>query len=194
MEIYEIIYLTGLVIATMIRSHYGMQFKRKKIASSLKETPVVFVGMAIWGVALVLPFITIFSNRLTMADYEIIFSLKILGVFIFVGGLWVLWRSHVDLASNFSPSLFIRENHTLVTTGVYQKIRHPMYLSFFMWAVGQALLIENWVAGPLGLPAFVLIYWFRVEHEEKQLLDQFGTDYQQYQKKTGRLLPKLIRN
>jgi protein-S-isoprenylcysteine O-methyltransferase Ste14 len=69
-----------------------------------------------------------------------------------------------------------------------------MYLSFFMWATGQALLITNWLAGPLGLLAFALIYLFRVEHEEQQLLDHFGSKYRQYQEKTGRLLPKFMKN
>lgn len=151
----------------------------------------MFIGMALWGLALILPFISMFSNELAIANYVIITSLRVLGAFVFIGSLWVLWRSHIDLARNFSPTLFIRKNHALVTKGIYRKIRHPMYLSFFMWAIGQALLIENWIAGPLGLLAFALIYLFRVEREEQQLLDQFGTEYEQYQKKTGRLLPKL---
>lgn len=194
MENFEIVYLTGFTAATIIRSYYGLQFKRKEVVHSQKENPVVFIGMALWGVVLMLPFLAMFSNVLEMAEYQIITSLRMLGAFIFIGGLWVLWRSHVDLADNFSPALFIRNKHTLITTGIYQKIRHPMYLSFFMWAIGQALLITNWLAGPLGLLAFALIYLFRVEHEEQQLLDQFGDEYQQYQKKTGRLLPKLMRN
>jgi len=194
MEKFEILYLIGFAVATVIRSYYGLQFKRKEIIHSQKETAVVFVGVALWSVVLILPFITIFSDVLEMADYQIITSLRVVGAFIFIGGLWVLWKSHIDLASNFSPSLFIRNNHTLITSGIYRKIRHPMYLSFFMWAIGQALLIANWLAGPWGLLAVVLIYLFRVEHEEQQLLDQFGSEYEQYQDKTGRLLPKLMRN
>lgn len=191
MGIFETFYLIGFAAATVIRSYYGLQFKRKEIEHPGKENPIVFVGMVLWGVALILPFITMFSNGLVMADYKIVAPLRVLGALIFAGSLWVLWRSHVDLAANFSPSLFIRENHVLVTIGVYRKIRHPMYLSFFMWAIGQALLIENWLAGPLGLFAFALIYLFRVGREEQQLLDQFGIEYEKYQKKTGRLLPKL---
>ena len=194
MEKFEILYLIGFTVATVIRSYYGLHFKRKEIVHSQKETPVVFVGISLWGVVLVLPFITIFSDVLEIADYQMFTSLRVVGAFIFIGGLWVLWKSHSDLASNFSPSLFIRNNHTLITTGIYRKIRHPMYLSFFMWAIGQALLIANWLAGPWGLLAFALIYLFRVEHEEQQLLDQFGSEYEQYQEKTGRLLPKLMRN
>lgn len=193
MEIFETIYLIGFVLATVIRTYYGRQFKRKEIVHSQTENPIVFVGMALWGIALVAPLIVIFSNGLTVADYEITTSLRIIGASVFTVSLWLLWRSHADLATNFSPSLFIQKNHTLVSTGIYRKIRHPMYLSFLMWAIGQSLLIANWVAGPLGLLAFLLIYLFRVEREEQQLLNQFGAEYAQYQKKTGRLLPKFTR-
>jgi len=193
MGIFETIYLIGFVLATVIRTYYGRQFKRKEIVHSQTENPIVFVGMALWGIALVAPLIVIFSNGLAVADYEITTSLRIIGASVFTVSLWLLWRSHADLATNFSPSLFIQKNHTLVSTGIYRKIRHPMYLSFLMWAIGQSMLIANWVAGPLGLLAFLLIYLFRVEREEQQLLNQFGAEYAQYQKRTGRLLPKFTR-
>ncbi|MDX2464253.1 MAG: protein-S-isoprenylcysteine O-methyltransferase [Porticoccus sp.] len=191
MDVFETIYVLGFVVASVIRSYYGLQFKRKDVAHSGEENPIVFVGMALWGVALILPFITMFSNGLIVANYEITAALRVLGTIIFVGSLWVLWRSHVDLAANFSPSLCIREDHVLVTQGVYRKIRHPMYLSFFMWAIGQALIVDNWLAGPLGLLAMAMIYRFRVPREERQLRGQFGAEYESYQKRTGRLLPKL---
>ncbi|MDX2504197.1 MAG: protein-S-isoprenylcysteine O-methyltransferase [Gammaproteobacteria bacterium] len=191
MDVFETVYLIGFTVASVIRSYYGLQFQRKGIAHSDKENPVVFVGMALWGVALILPFIAIFSGELAVSDYEMFAAIKVLGALIIIGSLWVLWRAHVDLAANFSPSLFIRENHVLVTQGIYHNIRHPMYLSFYMWAIGQALIIDNWLAGPLGLLAMTMIYRFRVPREERQLLSQFGAEYESYQKRTGRLLPKL---
>jgi protein-S-isoprenylcysteine O-methyltransferase Ste14 len=65
-----------------------------------------------------------------------------------------------------------------------------MYLSFLLWAIGQTLLIPNWLAGPLGLIAFLPLYIFRVRREEQQLLEHFGDAYREYQMTTGRLLPK----
>lgn len=189
-RIFETLFLVGLFVATVIRSYYGARFRRKEITHVQKEHPMVFLGMAIWGVVLILPLITIFSNWLTVADYKIPVPLRAIGTVIFICSLWLLWRSHLDLAKNFSPSLFIRKNHALVTNGVYKRIRHPMYLSFWLWALGQALLIPNWIAGPLGLVAFYFIYLFRVKREEQQLVDYFGDEYKKYQKNTGRLFPQ----
>lgn len=191
MDIFDAVYMAGLVIATIIRSYYGNQFKRKNIIATKKESPLVYAGMALWGVVLLLPCVSVFSEFFSFADYPSGMMIRTLGILVFVAGLWVLWRSHMDLGRNFSPSLFIRNDHTLVTTGIYKRIRHPMYLSFYMWAIGQALLIDNWLAGPLGLIAFMLIYIFRIDREEQQLVETFGAQYVSYQKKTGRLLPKL---
>lgn len=189
-SLFETTYLLGLIIATVIRTWYGLQFRRNEIVHRLAEHPVVFIGMALWGIALFLPLFYMFTPWLEFANYHIPFSFGVLGIVIFIAGLWLLWRSHVDLARNFSPSLFIRQQHTLVTHGVFRYIRHPMYLSFWCWAIGQALLIHNWLAGPLGIIAFYPIYLLRVKREEQQLVEYFGDAYREYQQSTGRLFPR----
>ena len=190
--LFETTYILGLVIATVIRTWYGIQFRRDEILKKQKESSIVFVGMALWGIALFLPLFYMYTTWLNFADYWIPFPIGVLGVIIFTIGLWLLWRSHADLAKNFSPSLFIRQEHTLVTNGVYKHIRHPMYLSFWCWAIGQSLLIPNWFAGPLGIIAFSLIYLTRVKQEEKQLIEHFGDKYREYQKTTGAIFPRQL--
>ena len=190
-DIFDAIYILGLVYATVVRSLYGMQFRRDNISQRRKEHPLVFFGMALWGIVLLLPLFSIFTSWLEFANYTIPAPLGVLGSIIFVIGLFVLQRSHIDLAENFTPSLIIQTKHTLVTKGIYKYIRHPMYLSFWCWAIGQALLIQNWIAGPLGIIAFYLIYTFRIDHEEQQLIDHFGDVYIDYIKSTGRMFPKI---
>lgn len=190
-SLFDTIFLFGLVVATVIRTWYGMQFRRKEIVEKEKEHPIVYIGMAVWGISLFLPLIYMFTSWLEFADYQMPVPLGILGAVIFVIGLWLLWRSHTDLANNFSPYLFIRRQHSLVRHGVYRHIRHPMYLSFWFWAIGQALLISNWLAGPLSIIGFYPIYLLRVSREEQQLVKYFGDAYREYQKTTGRLFPKL---
>lgn len=191
MNLFELTYLLGFAIATVLRSYYGRQFVSSQITLKEQDHPLVYLGMALWSIVLFLPFFTIFTNGLTFADYPANIALQTLGLLIFIAGLGLLWSTHAALGENFSPILAIHHQHQLVTQGIYQYIRHPMYLSFLMWAVGQALLINNWIAGPLGIIAFLLIYGFRIEREEQQLLETFGDAYRDYQKRSGRLLPKL---
>ena len=67
-----------------------------------------------------------------------------------------------DLGGNWSATLEIRERHSLVTHGVYRRVRHPMYAAHWLWGIAQALLIQNWIAGVGGLLFFAPLYLLRV--------------------------------
>jgi protein-S-isoprenylcysteine O-methyltransferase Ste14 len=50
-----------------------------------------------------------------------------IGTALLGAAIWLFWRSHRDLGKNWSPSLEISAQQTLITHGVYRTIRHPMY-------------------------------------------------------------------
>ena len=97
----------------------------------------------------------------------------------------------MDLKSNWSPTLEIFEGHVLVTGGIYGTIRHPMYASQWLWVAAQILLMQNWIAGPIGLIIFIPFYILRVPAEEKMMLDTFGDQYRDYLKRTGAVIPRF---
>ena len=113
------------------------------------------------------------------------------GVFLLACALLIFARAHKDLKTYWSPTLQIFEGHNLVTNGIYGYIRHPMYTSQWLVAFAQILLLQNWLAGPIGLIVFIPFYILRVQAEEKMMLDTFGDQYRDYLKKTGAVLPKL---
>lgn len=110
---------------------------------------------------------------------------------VMVLSLWLFHLSHAQLGRNWSPSLEIRHEHSLVTTGVYARVRHPMYSSIWLFALAQPFLVQNWVAGALAIPGFALLYFLRVNEEERLMLDSFGQEYRAYMARTGRLWPRL---
>ena len=112
------------------------------------------------------------------------------GVVFLGAAVWLFWRAHKDLGTNWSPSLEIGVQHTLVTHGVYARICHPMYASQLLYCIAQALLLHNWIAGLAGFAAFLPMYLLRVPREERMMLDHFGSRYQQYRQRTGGLLPR----
>ncbi|KAK9810375.1 hypothetical protein WJX72_009708 [[Myrmecia] bisecta] len=73
-----------------------------------------------------------------------------------------------------------REEHALVTHGIYRVIRHPGYAGWLLWAVGTQLLLIN----PLCLAGYACICWNffrrRISIEEEQLRKFFGRSYQHY--------------
>ena len=82
-----------------------------------------FVGMA------VLPSITVLSRLLNFAQSDFHPGLAWFGAAVTFVALWLFRRSHADLGRHWSPTLVIHREQTVVETGVYRRIRHPMYLS-----------------------------------------------------------------
>jgi len=106
-----------------------------------------------------------------------------------IAALGMFYLTHKALGTNWSVSLDVRKNHQLITKGVYRYMRHPMYTAFWLWALAQALLLPNWVAGLSGIVGFALLYFVRVNREEQLMIDTFGEDYRSYMLRTKRLIP-----
>lgn len=66
-----------------------------------------------------------------------------------------------------------------------------MYTQVWLWAISQMLIISNWVAGLAGILLWTFMYFMRVGKEERMMLDEFGAEYEEYMKETGRILPPL---
>ena len=66
-----------------------------------------------------------------------------------------------------------------------------MYAAHLLWALAQPLILTNWIVGFSFLITQILQYILRIKAEEQMMLDQFGDQYQQYMKTTGRFLPRL---
>ena len=191
--LFHVSYLVGLVVGSVIRAIYGMKYKQDRKAIFREEGFVVGLLASLWGVAILLPLLYVFTRWLSFADYSLPALAGWIGIAIFAVALWLLWRSHADLGRNWRVAVELREGHTLVTNGVFRHIRHPMYSAHWLWGIAQALLIHNWIAGLTSLVIFVPIYLLRVRREEQMMLEQFGEEYRSYMRRTGRSIPRLLR-
>ena len=75
----------------------------------------------------------------------------------------------------------------LVTTGIYAKVRHPMYTSVIMAVGGYALFFGSWLSLPLWLG--VTIFYVIKAVKEERLLENKFPEYAAYRKRTWRLVP-----
>ncbi len=139
----------------------------------------------------IIPFIYVATGFPKFANYPFQPLLCGLGIAMVAIALTLFHLTHKALGRNWSVTLQLREKHELVTHGVYKYVRHPMYTAFWAWALAQALLLPNWVAGFSGIIGFGTLYLLRVGPEEKLMLDEFGEEYRSYMDRTGRLLPKF---
>lgn len=189
--IFEIMYLAFAISLGIIRRPHEKRNKSNVIDVDQKGTLEKWLlGLTFLGVSL-LPLLYIFSPWLNFANYQLPLYLNILGTVLLIPAALLFYRSHADLGRNWSVSLEIREEHTLVTHGIYKHIRHPMYSALWIACLIQPFLLQNYIAGFSGMVGFGLLYFFRVAREEQMMEDQFGQDYLDYKKKTYRLIPKL---
>jgi protein-S-isoprenylcysteine O-methyltransferase Ste14 len=97
---------------------------------------------------------------------------------------------HKTLGIHFSTGLKIRDFHQLIRSGPYHFVRHPMYVTFFLCALGVSLVSANFVVMSMSL-IVALLFFARIEREEAMLLKYFGNEYKWYMDVTGMLVPKL---
>jgi len=163
---------------------------KPKAASRVSLTENILLWL-MTVVGLVIPLIYSVTPWLGFADYNLPAWMGWLGGVVLAGSLVVFARGHADLKTNWSPSLEIRQDHTLVTNGIYGYIRHPMYASQMLFNFAQILLLQNWLAGPPAVAFFIPFFLLRSRAEEKMMLDTFGSQYREYMKKVGGLFPKF---
>ena len=180
--------LAGAAVMIGIRAPHGRRSRIVKVATSHK-TPLDTGLLIVAWVGFFVPLIWVASRAFSFAEYELSAGPFVAGVMCLVIGLWLFYRSHADLGTNWSITLEIRERHRLITHGVYRHIRHPMYSALALYAIGQALAIPNWVAGPSNLIAFAILLALRVHAEERMMVEEFGEEYAAYSARTKRLIP-----
>jgi protein-S-isoprenylcysteine O-methyltransferase Ste14 len=187
---FKIVFICFLLIGSVIRVIYTKGRRHDPVKIDRKTKLDLYLLFFV-GISAVVPIVYITTSSLDFADYALPVWTGWLGSAVFAGAWYFLWRSHADLGRNWCPFVQIKEGHTLVTSGIYSSIRHPMYAAHLLWGIAQALLLWNWIAGPVLLLFFAPIYFTRVSAEEKLLLEHFGDEYREYMKRTGRIIPKL---
>ena len=114
------------------------------------------------------------------------------GVSIALLGFALLQWSQNTLGKNWSDTPRMIKEQSLITSGPYQFIRHPIYTAFLL-ILGSTLLISaNWLIGFGWIGMTVLEVTSRISFEESLMLEYFGEEYREYMKRTGRLFPILI--
>jgi protein-S-isoprenylcysteine O-methyltransferase Ste14 len=127
-----------------------------------------------------------FSN-----PYESNVAVTILGFVILWFGVVLRNYSIKVLGKHFTPTIQLHSDHDLITTGPYSIIRHPSYLGALMAIVGIAIFFNSIIGTVAACIAMMIAYVVRINAEEKALESLFGSKYEEYQKRTKKLIPFL---
>ena len=151
-----------------------MSAKLRNRALDLKIPPgvlVLIIALLMWLVSAFVP----------TFDVQIPFQPKIAWLFVLFGlvivGLGVVeFRRAKTTVNPLKPG----SSSALVTRGVYQRTRNPMYLGFLLLLVGVAIATANLLAF-LFLPVFVLyMNEFQIKPEERALAANFRDEFEKY--------------
>ena len=178
------------VVMVAIRAPHGQRSRAVKTVRSKKGAREALVLTLAW-IGFFVPLVWVASPAFSFADYALRATPLAAGIACLALSLWLFYRAHADLGPFWSVTLEVRENHRLISQGVYRRVRHPMYTALFLYSIGQALAVPNWVAGPSYLVSFGILFAFRIRAEERMMIDAFGDEYVAYMAKTKRLVPNI---
>jgi protein-S-isoprenylcysteine O-methyltransferase Ste14 len=120
------------------------------------------------------------------------FWLRGLGMVLLLISLLVYRWTHLYLGKNFTDTVYIREKSVLIVEGPYKWVRHPMYTSALLSALGTGVGLANWFIGITGTVLILMIMIWRTPLEEERLICRHGDDYKRYMRKTGKFIPKIF--
>ena len=188
---WDLVFLAGFILYVAIRGLFGRRAGQAPTKISRRDRVETILLILVGIGSLLLPILYLFTTLLGFAEYRLPVFASWAGAALMLAALWLFYRSHADLGSNWSVTLELREGHRLIREGVYRRIRHPMYAAILLFDVAQGLLLANWLAGWGALATFLLLYAVRTPREERMMAEYFGQDYRDYMRSTGRLLPRL---
>ncbi len=185
------VWAIGMIAWFIIRYPYARKARRTATVKAVGlSRERILLAVATCGL-FVVPLIWLVSGWPAALNYQLNYAAVVVGALIYLLSLWLFRRSHKDLGRQWSASLEIRDSHRIVRGGVYRLIRHPMYASFWLWALAQACLLPNAMAAMSGLVAIAILFFTRIDHEERMLTEAFGDDYRAYMRETKRIIPGI---
>lgn len=122
------------------------------------------------------------------SQQESLIWLSFVGIGLMMLGLMVN-RMAISALGKFWDKLVIKEDHRLITEGIYAHIRHPIYTSYILLFMGYVVLFQAPVSAVLFIAVLVVWYGSRISLEEAMLIEKFGDAYRKYCTKTKRLFP-----
>lgn len=116
---------------------------------------------------------------------------RYLGLLLCCIGVVVRLLALRKLGNQFSAYVTLQRDHRLVQDGIYGSIRHPLYLSLLLIPTGIALVFASWLALP-SLFLSVVFVFDRMRKEERLLAGHFAAVFEEYRRRTWKLIPLLF--
>ena len=155
-----------------------------------KSTITLSVG--ILGYLISCIFYVILPDLIFWAYIELPSLIRCCGVGIALAATGLVLTTHRTLGAQYSAKQEIQKEHVLISEGIYNQIRHPMYTSFITFSLAVAIISSNLLLIIFAIIVVIPFPWM-ARKEEEMLIEQFGQDYTEYMERTGRFFPPFRR-
>lgn len=138
--------------------------------------PIVMLVAAIIAMIISQKNVAFIQQQLTIVDnfvWPLLFLIA--GIVVAIAGVKE-FKDHQTTVNPIQPE----KTTSLVTSGIYQFTRNPMYLGMLIVLLGWADLLDSFLAYSGGLTFFLYISAFQVKPEEYVMKDKFGQEFSQY--------------
>ncbi len=115
--------------------------------------------------------------------------LNIIGLVLAWGAFPVRIAAKRTLGKFYTINVAILRDHQLIQEGIYRYVRHPLYLGILMFYIGLPLIIVSGFGFMIVTIPAIIGSFYRMDLEEKALLEKFGDKYRHYAARTTRLVP-----
>ncbi|HEX6270355.1 MAG TPA: isoprenylcysteine carboxylmethyltransferase family protein [Anaerolineales bacterium] len=185
-----IVLFTGIGISSYYRRKADRESGEKisrKVDGSVLMTMIKIGGLVLW----LSPLVYLMNpgwmawSKIGLPDWVRWLGVGI-GVLCIIGIYWLF----SSIGSGITPTSATRKQHTLVTSGPYRWVRHPLYTVGSSMFIAFGMMADNWFIAMLGILAFIAMA-IRTPKEEANLIEKFGDDYREYMKRTGRYFPRF---
>lgn len=186
-------FFDGLIIGFIIvaavafaSAHLGVSRRRAEQPggeSGRRTAPSAMAGLLLEAVAYAILFVWPGRGRIEGVAWHIVGALCAAAGVIFTGA------ALRHLRDNWRIQAVVTDSHTLVTTGPYRIVRHPIYLAVFLFLIAVGLAYSDWIPLAVAIPVCIIGTELRVRAEDGLLLRRFGPDFDDYRRRVKAYIP-----
>ncbi len=185
--------ITGAAILLLFYGCYLIKMisqKKKGIKTDQigigKTGPVKFIELTMKAATYTVLIVEIASIIFNASFFPM--PVRIIGTFVGIAGVAIFTASVLTMQDSWRAGVSKTEKTKLVTRGIYQISRNPAFLGFDLVYISILMMFFNWVLLTASIFAVVMLHLQIVNVEETFLIETFGADYLEYQKKVRRYL------
>ena len=181
-----VILLTGLVYYSVdfwLMRHYDPSQGQESGARSWRYTLLM---VTFWLALVIQPVLLPRLGLSTTAWWGL--AIQAVGLALILSGLALHWWARSHLRHFYVEDVQFQEGQYLVDTGPYRRVRHPVFSSFFLIALGMMLV--NPALTTLAMAVYVAIDFTSAARQEEALLSDKLPEYAGYMQRTGRFIPR----